>query len=96
MTHIGSHHRMTPTTTDTAATIASAARSAIPTGGGYLIPCPCPSHGKGRGDLRPSHHIRDGERRLLVRCYAGCEPAATLQALGFGADPFKRTRKMRC
>ncbi|WP_229163441.1 hypothetical protein, partial [Bradyrhizobium brasilense] len=27
------------------------------------------------GDLHPSLFIRDGDRRLLVRCYASCEPA---------------------
>jgi len=64
------------------ATIAAAAARSIPTGDGYLIPCPCPGHGKGRGDLNPSLHIRDGEHRLLVRCFAGCEPAEILKALG--------------
>jgi hypothetical protein len=61
---------------------ADAGRRAISTGGGYLIPCPCPGHGKGRGDLHPSLHIRDGEHRLLVRCFAGCAPADILRALG--------------
>ena len=65
-----------------AASIAAAAARSIPTGGGYLIPCPCPGHGKGRGDLNPSLHIRDGEHRLLVRCFAGCEPAEIFKALG--------------
>ena len=66
----------------TAASIAAAAARSIPTGGGYLIPCPCPGHGRGRGDLNPSLHIRDGEHRLLVRCFAGCEPAEIMRALG--------------
>ncbi|MGY4567181.1 DUF7146 domain-containing protein [Bradyrhizobium sp. USDA 3256] len=77
----------------TARTIA-AGRCGIATGGGYLIPCPCPGHGKGRGDLHPSLFIRDGDRRLLVRCYAGCEPAAIMEALGrmprIPPAPFRR------
>ncbi len=64
-----------------AAAIAAAYRG-IATSGGFLIRCPCSGHGKGRGDLHPSLYIRDGERRLLVNCYAGCEPATILEALG--------------
>jgi hypothetical protein len=47
----------------------------------YLVPCPVPSHGKGRGDRRPSLHIADGDKRLLVRCYAGCDPRDVLDVL---------------
>jgi hypothetical protein len=50
-------------------------------GGGYLVPCPVPSHGQGRGDRRPSLHIADGDKRLLVRCYAGCDPRDVLGEL---------------
>lgn len=43
-------------------------------GGGWLVRCPCPSHGKGRGDRNPSLSVADGDdERLLLRCFAGCE-----------------------
>ena len=43
-------------------------------GGGWLVRCPCPNHGKGRGDRSPSLSVADGEDgRLLLRCFAGCE-----------------------
>jgi Toprim domain len=41
--------------------------------GSYLVPCPVPSHGKGRGDRSPSLRIGDGQTRLLVHCFAGCD-----------------------
>jgi hypothetical protein len=37
----------------------------------------CPAH----DDMRPSLSIRDGDNRLLVRCYAGCAPLDVLAAL---------------
>lgn len=43
-------------------------------GKGWLISCPCPNHGKGRGDRSPSLSVADGDNgRLLLRCFAGCE-----------------------
>lgn len=43
-------------------------------GNGWLIRCPCPNHGKGRGDRFPSLSVADGDDgRLLLRCFAGCE-----------------------
>jgi putative DNA primase/helicase len=41
-------------------------------GKGWLVRCPCPSHGKGRGDRSPSLSIEDGDGRLLLYCFAGC------------------------
>ena len=41
--------------------------------GGFLIPCPVPSHGQGHGDRNPSLAIKDGDKGLLVRCFAGCD-----------------------
>lgn len=41
-------------------------------GGGWLVRCPCPSHGKGRGDRNPSLSVAD-DGRLLLRCFSGCE-----------------------
>jgi hypothetical protein len=49
--------------------------------GSYLIPCPVPSHGKGRGDRSPSLRIGDGQTRLLVHCYAGCNRLDVLHEL---------------
>jgi putative DNA primase/helicase len=41
---------------------------------GWLVCCPCPDHGKGRGDRFPSLSVADGDDgRLLLRCFAGCE-----------------------
>ena len=37
----------------------------------------CPAH----GDRNPSLSVRDGERALLLRCWAGCELTAICQAL---------------
>jgi putative DNA primase/helicase len=43
-------------------------------GKGWLVRCPCPNHGKGRGDRSPSLSVTDGDDdRLLLRCFAGCE-----------------------
>jgi putative DNA primase/helicase len=43
-------------------------------GSGWLVRCPCPNHGKGRGDRFPSLSVADGDDdRLLLRCFAGCE-----------------------
>ncbi|HWX41086.1 MAG TPA: toprim domain-containing protein [Blastocatellia bacterium] len=42
-------------------------------GSGWLVCCPCPNHGKGRGDRFPSLSVADGDdNRLLLRCFAGC------------------------
>ena len=49
--------------------------------GGYLVPCPVPSHGKGRGDRNPSLRICDGDTQLLVRCFAGCDARDVLGEL---------------
>lgn len=43
-------------------------------GGGWLVRCPCPNHGKGRGDRNPSLSVADGDDgRLLLRCFSGCD-----------------------
>jgi len=49
--------------------------------GSYLVPCPVPSHGKGRGDRNPSLQIKDGASRVLVRCHAGCDVRDVLDEL---------------
>lgn len=79
----------------TASSIAET-RRAIATRNGYLISCPCPGHGKGRGDLNPSLLVRDGSRGLLVRCFAGCDAADIRQALGAGGSaPVERIASVR-
>lgn len=51
-------------------------------GTGWLVRCPYPNHGKGRGDRAPSLSIADGaDGRLLLRCFAGCEFLDVLDAL---------------
>src|SRR6476661_223021 len=51
-------------------------------GNGWLVRCPCPNHGKGRGDRSPSLSVADGDDgRLLLRCFAGCEFLEILEEL---------------
>src|SRR5262249_49693976 len=44
---------------------------------GHWWSCRCPTH----DDRTPSLSVRDGERGLIVRCWAGCEPRDVLTAL---------------
>jgi putative DNA primase/helicase len=44
-------------------------------GGNYLVPCPA------HDDANPSLSIRDGERGLVVHCFAGCDSGDVLAAL---------------
>jgi hypothetical protein len=50
-------------------------------GRGYICRCPCSNHGKGNGDRNPSLSIADGNERLLVKCFAGCDARDILDAL---------------
>ncbi len=50
-------------------------------GAGFLCRCPVPTHGKGRGDLRPSLAVSDGDRGLVYHCFAGCEAASVRAAI---------------
>ncbi len=50
-------------------------------GAGFLCRCPVPAHGKGRGDLRPSLAVSDGDRGLVYHCFAGCEAAEVRAAI---------------
>src|SRR5215471_3009834 len=47
----------------------------------FLCSCPLPSHGKGRGDRNPSLRVGDGQMRLLLHCYSGCDPRDVLDEL---------------
>ena len=59
-------------------------------GNGWLVRCPCPNHGKGRGDRNPSLSIADGDDgKLLATCFAGCtfdEIIDSLRRLGVADD----------
>jgi putative DNA primase/helicase len=67
-------------------------------GSGWLVRCPCPNHGKGRGDRFPSLSVTDGDDdRLLLRCFAGCEFVDILDELkrrgladGTQSEPLRR------
>jgi putative DNA primase/helicase len=51
-------------------------------GNGWLVRCPCPNHGKGRGDRNPSLSINDGDDgALLLFCFAGCTFEDIIDAL---------------
>jgi hypothetical protein len=49
--------------------------------GGYLVSCPVPGHGKGRGDRCPSLRIADGHSSLLIHCFGRCKPRDVLAEL---------------
>ena len=82
-----------------AATIGNALHGRPKSGGGFLVRCPLPGHGKGRGDRCPSLSVDDGEGgRILVKCFAGCDPRdvlAELACLGLlpGRDGSQSKRK---
>jgi putative DNA primase/helicase len=68
---------------------------------GWLVSCPLPSHGKGKGDRNPSLSIRDGDNgQLLLNCFGGCafeDVLSELRRLGLIDDqprspavPFRR------
>jgi Toprim domain len=44
-------------------------------GGNYLVPCPA------HDDSSPSLSLRDGDRGLMVHCWAGCEPGDIYAAI---------------
>ncbi len=60
-------------------------------GSGWVVSCPVPGHGKGRGDLNPSLSVSEGVGgRALLNCFAGCSPEAIASAMGLTlADLFE-------
>jgi hypothetical protein len=64
-----------------AARIAHVLRGAPIAGGGFICRCPVPTHGAGRGDRNASLSVKDGHRRLLVTCFAGCDRRDVLAEL---------------
>jgi len=62
----------------------------VRSGAGFLIRCPVPSHGKGRGDRNPSCSISDGEKGFVVYCHGGCDSRDVLRCLGVEpCEPYK-------
>src|SRR5215203_1117405 len=56
-------------------------------GSGWLVSCPLPDHGKGRGDRDPSVSVTEGDDgRVLVTCHAGCETEAVVSGWGLSMD----------
>ena len=49
--------------------------------GVYLVHCPVPSHGKGRGDRTPSLIVQNGTHTVLFKCFAGCHVREILDVL---------------
>ena len=50
--------------------------------GSYLASCPCPDHGRKRGDIHPSLHLSvSPDGTLLWKCFAGCSQDAVREAL---------------
>jgi hypothetical protein len=44
--------------------------------------CPVPEHGRGRGDLRRSLRIAEGDDEMpAIRCMAGCETSDVLEVV---------------
>ncbi len=50
-------------------------------GDGWTARCPCPDHGKGRGDRAASLSVAERDGVLLVKCHAGCDFGAILAAV---------------
>jgi hypothetical protein len=67
------------------------AENVLKAGTGWLVSCPLPDHGQGRGDQDPSVSITEGDDgRALVNCLAGCETEAIVEELGLSmADLFE-------
>ena len=54
--------------------------------GQFMISCPVPTHGAGRGDKRPSLSVSDGLQGLLAHCHAGCSWESVMAALRARGD----------
>ena len=65
----------------------------------YICRCPVSSHGRGRGYRNPSLSICDGDRGLMVNCFAGCDPRDVLGVLrerGLIGSKVTAFRKTHC
>lgn len=57
------------------------AQKARKAGAGWLVSCPLPNHGQGRGDRDPSVSVTESDDNcVLVNCQAGCETEAIVAA----------------
>jgi hypothetical protein len=59
-------------------------------GRGYLCHCPVKTHGKQRGDKRPSLSVDDGGKGVILHCFAGCDPRDVIAAIN-GLSPITRS-----
>lgn len=59
---------------------------------GWLVSCPLPDHGQGRGDRNPSVSVAEGDDgRALVKCNAGCDTKDVVSAWELSmSDLFER------
>ena len=86
----------------TAADIARLAGGRRLSNGNYLISCPVPTHGRGRGDRNPSCSVRDGKiGQPIFHCHAGCDGRQVIEAAiakgWLGNDPVRgRSRRSQC
>ena len=83
-----------------AETIAREMGSARRSGDGWLCRCPCVGHGQGNGDRNPSLLVKDGDRAVLVKCFAECDSGDIIDELrrrgllgGHGPRPRREYRK---
>lgn len=54
-------------------------------GGQWSARCPCPDHGRGEGDRRPSLQVGVGDDgQALLKCLGGCSTKEVLRQLGLG------------
>lgn len=58
-------------------------------GRGYLCHCPVTTHGKQRGDKRPSLSVNDSDKGVILHCFAGCDPRDVIAAIN-GLSPDTR------
>jgi hypothetical protein len=66
--------RFTCTGTDDVARIVASSPRRVRTARGWLVSCPLPSHGNGRGDRNPSLSVGVGRNgKLLLFCFGGCD-----------------------
>jgi archaellum biogenesis ATPase FlaH len=66
--------------------------------GSYLIRCPVPGHGQGKGDKNPSLHVwHDNEKdRMAAKCFAGCafeDVKRELQKIGVWDKPKRQAQE---
>jgi hypothetical protein len=73
------------------------AKNVRKTSDGYLVSCPVPGHGQGRGDENQSLSVsEDAHGNVGLHCFAGCSTEAVVDAMGLTmADLFERNGSRR-